>query len=149
MTTQNNDYSISLGIFPPKWFWWVAGIGLTWNLLGVVAFVSQMTMDLQLLSDAERTFHEAMPIWAVAGFAVAVAGGVLGCLALLLRKPWALAMLLICLLGIIIQSGHSIFVGNGIEVFGPAGLILPAMTLVIAAALAAFARHSSQRGWLL
>ena len=42
--------------------------------------------------------------WNAAGLAVAVFGGVIGCLALLLRKSWALTMLLISLAGIVLRK---------------------------------------------
>ena len=105
-------------------------------------------MDLSALPDAERDFYESIPLWADLGFAVAVTGGALGCLALLMRRSWAFVMLVLCLLGIVVQAGHSIFVGNGIEVFGTAGLAMPIFTFSIAAALAGFARHAERNGWL-
>ena len=117
--------------------------------MGVIAFINQMVMDLNTLTAAERAFHESTPAWATAAFAVAVGGGVLGCAALLLRKGWAFPMLLICLLGIVVQVGHSLFIGDGVQVFGPAGLILPLLTFSIAVALAWFARYSANRGWLV
>ncbi len=138
----------SIGNSPPNWFWVVSGLALVWNLMGVVAFVSQMTMDLNTLPAAEQAFYESTPAWATVAFAVAVFGGVLGSVGLLLRKSWAFAMLVACLLGIVVQDGHSLFIGDGIEVFGPAGLILPLFTFGIAAALAWFARYSGQQGWI-
>ena len=107
-----------------------------------------MLMDLSALPAAERAFYESTPVWATIAFAVAVSGGVLGCAALLLRKSWAYLMLMICLAGIVIQTGHSLFAGDGVEVFGPAGFILPLATFGIASALAVLARYSATRGWL-
>ena len=132
----------------PRWYWGVSATGLIWNLLGVAAFVLQMTMDLSSLPDVQREFHESTPGWATAGFALAVFGGVLGCTALLLRKRWAFIMLAVCVVGILVQFGHSLFIGNGIEVFGPQGLIMPILTLSIAIALVWFARYAGEKGWL-
>ena len=136
---------------PPMWFWIVSAIALLWNLLGVSAFIAQVTMDpasLAELSDAQQEFYANTPVWATLAFAIAVFGGTLGCVALLLRKSWAFLMLAICLAGIVVQISHSIFIGNGIEVFGPQGLILPAMTFGIGVLLVWFAHYSNQRGWL-
>lgn len=133
---------------PPKWFWVVSGIALLWNLLGVVAFIGQMTMDPASLPPAEMAFYESTPVWATIAFAVAVFGGTLGCIGLLLRQSWAFLMLAVCLLGIVVQIGHSIFIGDGIEVFGPAGLVLPAFTFTIGVALVWFARFADQQNWL-
>ena len=141
----------SIATPPPKWFWVVSSIALVWNLLGVMAFVTQMTMDpaaLAELSDAQRNFYETTPVWATLAFAVVVFGGTLGCVALLLRKSWAFLMLAICLAGIVVQISHSLFIGNGVEVFGPQGLILPALTFGIGVILVWFAIYSAKQGWL-
>ncbi len=148
MSVEMTEQASSMGDVPPTWFWVASGLGLVWNLIGVAAFVGQMTMDLSTLSAAEQAFYESTPAWATVAFAVAVFGGVLGCVGLLLRKGWAFAMLVACLLGIVVQAGHSLFIGDGIEVFGSAVFILPLFTFAIAAALAGFARYSSQQGWI-
>ena len=148
MNVEMTEQASSIGNLPPTWFWVVAGLGLVWNLIGVAAFAGQMTMDLNTLSGAEQAFYKSTPAWATVAFAVAVLGGVLGCVGLLLRRGWAFAMLVACLLGIVVQDSHSIFIGDGIEVFGSAGLILPLITFGIAAALAWFARYSGQQGWI-
>ena len=148
MSVEMTEQAGSIENVPPTWFWAVSGLALVWNLVGVAAFVGQMMMDLSTLPAAERAFYESTPAWATIAFAVAVFGGVLGSVGLLLRKSWAFAMLAACLLGIVVQDGHSLFIGEGIEVFGPAGFILPLITFGIGAALVGFARYSGQQGWI-
>ena len=133
----------------PKWFWGISITGLVWNLLGVTAFIAQMAMDLSTLPEAQREFYEGTPGWATAGFGIAVFSGVLGCVGLLMRKRWSVLMLTICVLGIVVQVSHSIFLGNGLEVFGAQGLIMPVLTFSIGVALAWFARNVQDRGWLM
>ncbi len=132
----------------PKWFWGVSLAGLAWNLLGVIAFFVQMTMDLSTLPEAQREFYEQMPGWATAAFAAAVFGGALGCIGLLLRKSWAVIVLAVSVLGIAVQASHSIFIGNGVEVFGAQGLAMPIITFGIGVALVVFGRYAATRGWL-
>ncbi len=86
MSVQVLEQIESYSNVPPRWFWMVSGVGLVWNLLGVAAFLGQMTMDLSSLPAAEWAFYESTPVWATVAFAVAVSGGVLGCGALLLRR---------------------------------------------------------------
>ena len=131
---------------PPRWYWLVAVLGLLWNLIGLAAFVGQLAVDPDTLPAAQREFYAATPAWATAAFATAV-GGVIGCIALLLRRRWAMPVLTLSLLGIVVQVAHSVFVGGGAEVFGPAAFVLPAATLTIAAALIGFARLAMRRGW--
>ena len=133
---------------PPTWYSWTAWLALGWNALGLAAFFIQMTMDLSELPDAQRVFYETTPIWAKLGFAVAVVGGVVGSLGLILRRSWAVTMLVICLAGIAVQAGHGIFVGNGVAAFRAAGLVMPALTFGIALALTLLARHGRRQGWL-
>ncbi len=133
---------------PPVWFWVVSGLALVWNLMGVAAFVMQMAMDTSTLSAAEQTFYDSRPVWALISFAVAVFGGAIGCIALLLRKQWALLMLVVCVVGIVLQNLHSIVLGNGLETFGVGALALPAVTLLIGVGLVFFAHISRARGWL-
>ena len=135
-------------IVPPKWFWWISAIALIWNLMGVAAFFAQLGMDTSTLPDAQRMFYEAIPAWATAAFGVAVLGGATGCVALLLRKSWAMALFLISLLGLVVQMTHSFVIADGLGVFGSGGLVMPLTTGVIAIALVMFARHGNQRGWL-
>ena len=73
----------------PVWFMIVAAVLLVWNAMGVMAYIQQVTMGpeaLAALSGAQRQVLENTPAWATAAFAVAVHGGVLGCLLLLLKK---------------------------------------------------------------
>ena len=134
---------------PPTWFWVVSVIGLLWNLMGLAAFFNDVFfLDPATLEGLQREFYEGRPGWALAAYGAAVFGGALGCLALLLRKSWALPMLIICLIGIVLQNVHGLLLGNGIEAFGTQALALPAMVFLIACFLAWFAHYSNGRGWL-
>ncbi len=134
---------------PPAWFWIISVVGLLWNLLGVAAFINDVFfLDPATLDEMQRGFYEGRPNWAMAAYGAAVIGGALGCLALLLRRSWALPMLIICLVGIVLQNVHALALGDAIEVFGPQGLVLPLMVFVVAVLLAWFAHYAGQRGWL-
>ena len=145
---MNNPESALANAAPPRWFYVISALGLVWNLLGLVAFFFQMTMDLSQLADAERAFYETMPLWAKIGFGTAVISGTVGCLALLLRKSWALPMLLLCLAGIVVQIFHSMVVANGLDIFGPEGLAMPISVFVIALLLTWFSHHAEKKGWM-
>jgi len=135
----------------PRWFFVVGVIAFLWNLLGVAAYVMQVTMSpesLAALPEAERLLYENTPAWAVAGFATAVNFGALGCLFLLLRKTLAVPLLVISLTGLLVQMFHAFFISNSIEVFGPGGMIMPAMVLVVAIYLVWLAVSAKNRGWI-
>ena len=132
----------------PSWFRVVAALGLVWNLLGVAAFVAQLTTDPASLAPLERQFYETTPVWAHAAFGIAVASGTLGCVALLLKRSWASTMLLLCAGAIVVQIAHSLVFSNGLEVFGATGLLLPLFTLTIAGLLAWLGRWAKREGIL-
>jgi len=135
----------------PRSFWITAALALAWNLLGVMAYIVQMTMTeeaLLALPEVERTLYENVPAWATAAFAIAVNGGALGCLLLLLRRAWAYPVLIVSLAGILVQMYHSLFVANSIEVYGPGGMTMPVMVIVIGAYLVWYANKARDRGWI-
>ena len=72
-------------------FWVIGAVGLIFNLLGCINFLSQMSAEtVASMPEIYRTIAESRPAWGTAAFALAVFGGLLGCLLLLLRKSVAL-----------------------------------------------------------
>lgn len=137
-------------IKPPTAFWILIGLALVWNLLGVMAFVAQMMMTPEMLAalpQAEQELYASTPTWANVAFAFAVFGGAIGCIALLLRANWAFPALLISLLAVIVQMFHSFFISNSFEVFGPGGLIMPIMVIIIAIVLVWFSHQAKNKTW--
>jgi len=134
----------------PTWFLVVVVILLVWNLLGVMAYVTQVSMGpeaLAALPDAQRQLYENTPAWATAAFAVAVNFGALGCLLLLLRTNLAGLFLQLSLVGVLVQMFHSFFMTNAFEVSGPGGLVMPVMVLVIAIYLVTLAAKAKMHRW--
>ena len=135
----------------PKWFLPFVIIALLWNLMGCAAYLSDAMVsaaDVAKMSDAEKAMVAARPVWAVGATAVAVWLGALGCLALILRKSWAVPLLWLSLLGVIAQDIWLFVLApdtglvNG-TVYGLQGLVL-----VIAVALVWLASKAKASGWL-
>jgi hypothetical protein len=117
----------------------------------VMAYIAQVTMSaetLQAMPENERALYESAPTWATAAFAIAVWGGVLGSILLLIRKKWATAVFIVSFIGIVVQMIHSFFISNSFEVYGPGGLAMPIMVLVFGAGLIWFSRKADANGWL-
>ncbi|MCU7999300.1 hypothetical protein L5M29_12795 [Shewanella sp. SM95] len=88
MDTTSNPLK-TMNIKAPLWFYFVATLSLLWNIMGLMAFVMQMTMTpdaLAQMSPDQIKLYETTPIWVDAVFGFAVVSGVLGCLLLLFRK---------------------------------------------------------------
>jgi hypothetical protein len=135
----------------PKWFLPVAIVALLWNLLGCVAYLSDVTLkpeDIAKMSAAQQALYAARPVWAVAATAIAVWGGAAGCIGLIMRRRWATPLLVASLAGVIAQD-VGLFLLSGVG--GQAGAVvfaLQGLVLLIAIALVALARKASAREWL-
>ena len=58
----------------PKWFTPVAVIALLWNVLGCIAYLSDVTLspeDVAKMSAAQQALYAARPAWAVGATALA------------------------------------------------------------------------------
>lgn len=135
----------------PRSFWITSGLALVWNLIGFANYLVQVTMSedaLMKLPDAERMLMESTPAWATGAFALSVNAGVLGCLLLLLRKSWAMPVLILSLVSVVVLMYHWVFMTNSQAVYGPAGLIMPALVTIIAVLLVWYSRYASNKGWI-
>jgi hypothetical protein len=136
---------------PPKSLYWIAGIALLWNLIGVMSYVSQVTMSAEMLAalpDAKRLFFENQPAWVTSAYAIAVNAGALGCVLLLLRKSWAIPVFVLSLLGVLVQFGYNYLIADGIAVFGTTSLAVPASITIIGAGLIKYSLDAKAKGWL-
>lgn len=131
---------------------WITGLfALVWNLIGVAFWYMQTNMTaerLAMMSESDRQIYEATPGWLNIAFAVAVFGGVLGALGLLLKKRWAGTMFLLSLIALLVQMIGAYVVTPAWAVYGPAGLVMPAVFVLIAMFLLWYANKAQARGWL-
>jgi hypothetical protein len=112
-------------------FWVISAVALIWNVMGVINFFVQMNPDvLTTYRESEQAIVEGRPIWATGGFAIAVFGGALGCLLLLLRKSTAYYLFIASLVGVIVTMIHALGVGIDFDLGEVLGIIL--MPLVVA-----------------
>jgi hypothetical protein len=135
----------------PKWLTPVGVIGLLWNLLGCWAWISDLRItpeQLAALGPEMQRMHAAMPVWAPATTGVAVLGGTLGCLGLILRQRWARTLLWLSLLGVILQDIGMFVLAGGASLAGSAAIMLQAVVLVVAIVLALLGRRGTREGWL-
>ncbi|HEY9514588.1 MAG TPA: hypothetical protein VIQ74_02825 [Gemmatimonadaceae bacterium] len=135
----------------PKWFVVTAVVALLWNLLGCFAFVSDLRLspeDLARLPEAQQALYNARPGWAVASTGLAVIGGVLGCIGLLMRKKWALPVFVASLVGILVQDFGLFVLAGGATIAGSAAVVLQGVVLLVGIGLVLLSRRGIARGWL-
>ena len=135
----------------PKWFLPVAGVALLWNLVGCAAYLSDVTLtpdDVAKMDAAQQALYASRPAWAVAATAVAVWGGAAGCVGLLLRRRWALPLLLASLAGLVVQNLGLFVISDAASLVGPEVFALQGMVMLIAIGLVLLARRAIARGWI-
>ncbi len=136
---------------PTRFFWIVSALALVWNLVGVLAYLMSVTLtpeSLEAMTEAERALYTDIPSWATAAYAIAVFGGTLGCIFLLLRKAWAIPLFIISLAAILVQMTHALFMTDMIAVRGPTSIILPVLVILVAIYLIPFSLTARIKGWI-
>jgi hypothetical protein len=135
----------------PGWYWVIAAVALLWNLLGCVFFAMELFAQeafMESMTEPQKAWVRSIPGWIYFVYGVVVTTGVVGSVGLFLRKNWATVMFAICLVAVIVQMGYTMIIGGGLKVSGPSGLVMPAVVIVIAAALLWFSWFARNRGWL-
>ena len=135
------------------WHIWVVGVvSVLWNSVGAMDFVMTQSRNAAYMSSftqAQLDFYYGFPFWVVATWAIAVWGGVLGSLALLLRKSLAVHLFLSSFICIILTDIRNFAFANGLRVMGGAvALTISAIVLLIGALLWVYARAMRKRGVL-
>jgi len=129
------------GVKPHFSFWIIAAAGLFWNLMGCLNFIVQSNPDsVAQMPEVYQVIIAGRPAWATAAFAVAVFGGAVGCILLLLRNCAALPVFVLSLAGVVLTGVFTL------KVIG----VVPSTTLAVLAggALLWYASIARRSGWL-
>ena len=136
---------------PTTTFWVFGAAALVWNLIGLVMYISSVTMSpeamAQMTADAQA-FYASTPKWATAAFALAVNAGVLGSLFLLLRKAWAVPVFVLSLVSVIAQNVDAFVLRDAFGIMGVNSVIVPSVIFVVAVLLLVYSRSCKDKGWL-
>ncbi len=137
---------------PPPWFAVLAVLALLWNLAGLFAVVADLKLsaaEIAALPLDQQALYRARPGWSVVASVVAVVGGTLGCIGLLLRRRWAVPALAASLVGVVVQDIGIFVVAGAASVAGPVPMVLQSVVFAIAVGLLLLARRAGARSWLL
>ena len=131
-------------------FWAIVAVALIWNVMGVINFLVQMNADaLDSFPESHRAVIEGRPAWATGGFAIAVFGGTLGCLLLLLRKSAAYYLFIASFLGVIVTMTHTLGIASSTIDLSPFEILMMIlMPLVVAAILIWYSKQAESKGWI-
>ncbi len=136
----------------PRHLWVVGVISLLWNAVGAMDYVMTQTQNEAYMSNftpEQLEFFYGFPTWVVAAWAIAVWGGVIGSVLLLMRKRFAVQTFLVSLTAMVITTIHNYVLSDGLEIIGePLALVFTAAIFLAAVGLFVYAR-AMRRGGVL
>ena len=135
------------------WHLWLIGIvGLLWSAMGAMDYVMTQTENEAYMANftqAQLDFFYGLPALIISAWAIAVWGGVLGCVFLLWRKSTAVPLFLVSLVAMVITAIHNYVLSNGLEVIGDTfSLVFTAIIFLVALGLYLYARAMKQKSVL-
>jgi len=100
------------------------------------------------IPEAQRELYTNMPSWVNIVFAAEVFGGLLGCIGLLLKKRWAIWLLVLSLIGTLCQTAYIFFLSDAISIMGTPAIVMPLVAIAIICGLIAFAIVAAGKHWI-
>ena len=118
--------------------------------MGCMNFIMQMNPEAVAKYPAShQALIENRPAWATLGFAVAVFGGALGCVLLLLRKKAALYLFIASLAGVIAATVHSLSIDTSAAGFSAGeSFMMIAMPSIGAVFLLWYTHFATRKNWV-
>ena len=135
----------------PIHLWLIGALALIWNLGGAFDYAAtQLRIEsyMSKFPPEQLEYFYGFPAWMDAAWAIAVWTSVLGALALLLRKSWAVVLFGLALAGLLVSTIYNFVLMNGAEVMGDTGVTVTAVIWVIAILLLVYARAMDKKGVL-
>ena len=135
----------------PNWIYVASVIFIGWNMTGAIFYLNEMFMGPEMfdtMNSAQQDFFSSRPAWVTASYATAVWVGLVGAFLLLLRKRLALPVFIVSLIGALLQITYNLFIGGGLEAFGPSALIVPSLVTIIGFVEVWASKKATDEGWL-
>lgn len=135
---------------PSIWYWVICVLGLLWSIGGGYDYLMVVTENAEYMGKipAETLdYYNSFPNWLMWPWAIAIWGGVLGWLLMLLRKTLAVHVFLVALVGLVINMFYFGLTG-GFPIMGLAGSAMMVVVLAISIFAVWFARRSRTNGTL-
>jgi len=146
------DSNATTGKSAPFHLWIVGIVGTLWSAMGATDYVMTQTHNEAYMggfTPEQLDFFYGLPTWTVAAWAIAVWGGVLGALMLLLRTGHAVNVLLASFAAMVVTSFQNFVLSNGLEVMGGGfELAFSGLIFLVALGLYLYARAMAKKGIL-
>ena len=130
---------------PSRSYWSVAAMGLLWNLMGCLTYIAHTNARFtEQLPTHYQTVIAEQPLWATVAHMVAVFGGAVGCILLLLRRAVAVQLLGLSSVGAVLTLLYMVMA------LGLSGdvMLRTGVSVLVACILLWLAMAARARGWL-
>lgn len=146
-----SDDAVSAAPRTPWHLWAVGIVGLLWNAFGAYDYLMTQTENAAYMArftPEQLEYFYGFPTGVVALWAIAVWGGVLGCVLLLLRKRLAAPVFLVSFVCMILTSIYNFALSDGLALMGGAAAAFTVVIFLFALGLWLYARAMARRGVL-
>lgn len=135
----------------PAWFWVVAGLSLLWNAFGCLDFTMTVMRNPAYIAQFPPEtidYLDAMPVWAIAAWALGVWGALLGSMLLLVRSGWAATAFAASLGGLALTTIYQVMADEPPAMSSGVNLAITAIIWIVAIALLWLSFRMRARGVL-
>jgi hypothetical protein len=136
----------------PAHLWIVGILAVIWNGFGGFDYLMTQTRNeayLANFTDPQRIYFDSFPAWMEAAWALGVWGGFLGALLLLLRRRWAVAAFAVSLAGLVVTTLYQYVLSSPPEDLMTGGLMVFQIVIwIVAIALLVYAMSMRRAGVL-
>ena len=135
----------------PVHLWIVGVVAVLWNALGAFDYLAtelQLEAYMSQFTEEQLAYFYGFPAWVVAAWAFAVWGALLGSIALLLRKRWAVWLFGISIAGMVVTTIYNFGMSDGAEIMGGGAVIFTVVIWAFAIFLFLYSRAMAKRGVL-
>lgn len=135
----------------PAWFNVIAILALVWNLLGAAAVIMNFMItpeQISALPVEQQELYATTPSWSTYASLLAVLGGFLGSLLLLLKKAFSYWCFIASIVGLIGQDIGIFVLTDAIDVMGMSVIFMQIIVFVLALALLALSHHAIKQSWI-
>lgn len=127
----------------------IAVVSLIWHVLGSANYLMQTSAEIvATLPDTHKAIITTRPAWATGGFAIAVFGGGIASVLLLIKKTLAIYAYEAAVVGAIVASIHTARVASSTSFSGGDIFVMILSPVIVGALLVWYAMYAKKRGWI-
>lgn len=135
----------------PRHLWIIGIVALVWNLIGALDYLMTQTKNeayMGRFTMEQLEFFYGIPAWAVAFWATAVWGGVVGTILLLMRKKSAMPVFVVSFVCMLVSMIYNYGIAGGADIMGGTGVFFSVVVFIVALVLVVYSCKMAGKGVL-